>query len=347
MKVLYIGESWLGSCARSLREALVRSPGVEMDDINEDAWFTKPHSRWLRAINRVTKPVYQREFDAAILQRTRELCPAAVVVYKGSHVALGLIQAIRREGVRTINVYPDCSPHHQGETVKRALGGYDLVVSTKVYHPQHWATTYGYHNPCIFVPQGYDPILHLRSSAPTNPRFDVILVATWRFEYGRLMRELAKYLADASVTVAIGGHGWAREWSNLPAHWVYLGARAGQAYVEALRTARICIAPLTRKVTVEGMSQLGDVDTTRTYELAAAHCFFIHRRTDYAKTLYNEATEVPMFDSGDELARHVRYYLAHPEERAAMAAAAHRRAVPAYSMDERATEIIDAIRGSA
>jgi len=241
-------------------------------------------------------------------------------------------------------VYPDCSPHTQGETVRRALGGYDLVVSTKAYHPLHWAMTFGYHNRCIFVPQGYDPTLHLRNSAPSNPKFDVILVATWREEYGCLMREFARCLADSSVTVAVGGHGWEREWSNLPSHWVYLGGRAGQTYVGALRSAFICIAPLTREVAVDGVSQPGDVDTTRTYELAAAHCFFLHRRTDYAQTLYDEVTEVPMFDNAEELARHVRYYLAHPEARAAMALAAHRRAVPAYSIDRRAAELIDAIK---
>ena len=55
--------------------------------------------------------------------------------------------------------------------------------------------------------------------------------------------------------------------------------------------------------------------------------------------LYNN-TEVAMFDHGAELATHVRYYLAHEDERIRMAAAAHRRAVPAYSTDERAEQIV-------
>ena len=41
MKVLFIGESWLGSCARSMREALARQVDVELDEIDEDGFLPK------------------------------------------------------------------------------------------------------------------------------------------------------------------------------------------------------------------------------------------------------------------------------------------------------------------
>ena len=66
---------------------------------------------------------------------------------------------------------------------------------------------------------------------------------------------------------------------------------------------------------INGVRQPGDEDTTRTYELAAAHCFFIHRRTDFVKTLYSEADEVPMYDAPEELAEKILYYLSRPDER--------------------------------
>lgn len=343
MRILYVGESWLGSCARSLKEALRRRADVVLDEVGEDLWFPHPRARWLRLVNRVTAPAYRREFAAHVLGRVRDFRPDVLIAHKGTPIRAELIDAVRALGVFTANVYPDYSPHAYGDAHARAVGSYDLVISTKSYHPGLWQKTYGYANPCVFVPQGYDPALHLADAPPAAPRFDVVLVATWRPEYGRLMQDLAAALGDEPVRVAIGGHGWEEQRATLPSSWEILGAPLGQAYVQTLRLGRICVAPLTRDVRIQGRQQPGDVDTTRTYELAAAHCFFVHRRTDYVRQVYDERREVPMFDDATELAAHIRHYLGHEGERLEMAAAAHRRAVPAYSLDARVAEIVASV----
>lgn len=119
-----------------------------------------------------------------------------------------------------------------------------------------------------------------------------------------------------------------------------MGPLQGRSYVESLRKGRICLAPIMREVIVNNEVQPGDVDTTRTYELAAAHCFIIHRRTDFVQQLYDEKSEVPMYETPDELVEKILYFLAHEKERIAMAENAHKRAVPNYSLDERTKKII-------
>ena len=344
MKILFIGEAWLGSCARSLREALARTGSIELDDFDEQAPFPKSECRWLRAINRVLLPAYELDFDRQVLARARALQPDVVMTYKGVHLHQPLIGRLRKLGILTVNVYPDCSPHAHGGRHRRAVGAYDLVISTKAYHPELWRSLYGYDNRCDFVPQGYDPSLHLVRDPPSDFRFDVAMIATYRAEYGKLIIDFSHALNDARVSVAIGGYGWDAVRAQLPPHWTFLGAVSGWNYVSILRGAKICIAPLTREVVVNGCMQPGDIDTTRSYELAAAHCFFFHRRTDYAKILYDEATEVPMFDSARELADLTVHYLARDVERMRMSDAAHRRAVPAYSLDARAKEIIEILQ---
>lgn len=346
MKILFIGESWFGSCARSLREALARRTDVAVDDVSEDAWFPRPRALSLRLLNRVTSKAYRREFNREVMERVEALQPDVVMTYKGHPVHADLIDAIRALGTRTVNVYPDHSPHGHGVAHAYAVGRYDLVISTKPYHPPNWADVYGYRNRCVFVPQGYDPHLHLVDTAPDDFKFDVLMIASQRPAYESLMIDLARELRDDQVSVGVGGARWEGHQSKLPAHWRFLGNISGQRYVSALRRGRVCIAPLSPGAKIGDRATSGDVDTTRTYELAAGWCFFIHRRTEYVQSLYDEATEVPMFDNAAELARKIRYYLAHPEERVAMAAAAHRRAVPNYSIDYRAGEIVEILNSA-
>ena len=108
------------------------------------------------------------------------------------------------------------------------------------------------------------------------------------------------------------------------------GPVQGRGYVSLLRRGAMCIAPLTTEVVIRGNRQPGDVDTTRTYELAAAHCFIHYRRTQYVAQLYGPEA-VPMFDDANELAEQILAYLPRSADRAKMAIMAHARAVPHYA----------------
>jgi glycosyltransferase involved in cell wall biosynthesis len=344
LSILYVGESWLGSCARSLKEALARQPSTVLDEVNEDLWMPRPLSRPLRVVNRFLAPAYRRELSAQILRRVVALKPDIVVAYKGTSMDLQLIADIQKLESFTVNVYPDYSPHNQGDRLRETIGAYDLIISTKSFHPALWKSVYGYSNPCEFVPQGYDASLHYCATGTSAQDLDVVMVATWRPEYGRMIEALVALLGDKRLRVGIGGNGWEAHRADYPDHWEFPGGLQGRSYVQWLRRARICIAPVTTDVVVDGKTQPGDEDSTRTYELAAAHCFFVHRRTDYVRRLYDEATEVPMFDTPRELAEKILHFLPLADERYRMAAAAHRRAVPAYSIDCRAEEIVALLR---
>ena len=344
MKVLYIGESWLGSCARSIKEALARQPGIVLDEVNEDLFFPIAHrEKWLRGIHQVLRPSYRREFYRETLKKIRIINPDCIIAYKGWHLGADFLRAIKALAIPTINIYPDYSPHAYGRAHKEAVGVYDMIISSKPFHPRLWQSTYGYSNTCLYVPQGYEPALHLVDSPESNQPFDITMVATWRPEYGELMKRLGKLLDKKNIKVGIGGNGWSEHRSDYPDNWVFAGALHGRAYIDWLRSGKICLAPVTRDVRIGDAQQPGDEDTTRTYELAAAHCFFIHRRTDLVQTLYDETTEVPMYDSADELAEKILHYLPRSKERLRLARNAHQRAVPAYSLDARAADICQII----
>lgn len=342
IRILYIGDSWLGSCARSLKEALVRNKRVLLDEVNTDLVLPNHRTRFLRLLNRFARRVHVHELHHLIVNRASVFNPDFILIYKGSLISGVFVNNLRSRGYKVINIYPDLSPHAHGKIHKKAINTYDLVISTKPFHPNYWSEIYGYTNTCVFVPQGYDSQLHLKEGSVSEYTFDLVMVATWRYEYGSLMHDVARLIRGQKISVAIGGNGWEKWRGDYPLDWVFLGEQSGRSYVETLRTGKICIAPVTREVVINGVrqDQPGDEDSTRTYELAAAKCFFIHRRTEFVKYLYDEDREVPMFETPEELVNLINYYLPQEQERKRMAEAAHRKAVPAYSLDKRAEEIL-------
>ncbi|HXH29516.1 MAG TPA: glycosyltransferase [Bacteriovoracaceae bacterium] len=340
MKILFLGESWQGSCARSLKEALERQSGITLIEISEDALFPKVKGLFLRGVNRFLAPAYRRELYAEIRRQVDRFRPSVLIVYKGHSLSADFLKEIRARGIAIVNIYPDYSPHAYGARHRRAIAEYDLVISTKPFHPQLWKTLYGYDNPCVFVPHGYNPHVHLDASEPVKYGYDIGMIATWRPEYGEWMTKLAASLGDSEITVGVGGSGWQECRTLYPKAWSFVGPISGRSYIEWLRGARICLAPVNRHVVINGQRQPGDEDTSRTYELAAGKCFFLHRRTDYLQTIYDEKTEVPMYDSPEELADLIVRFLPIEQERRRFADAAHRRAVPAYSLDARAAEVV-------
>lgn len=342
--MLFVGEAWSGSSARSLREALAPLPGLSIDDVGEDLYLPKGRSLVVRGCNRLLRRWYQAELAAEIDRRLAVLQPDVLLVYKGNLVAAESVERAKARGVLTVNVFPDFSPHAHGRQLREAIGVYDLVVSAKPFHPEHWRDTYGYRNRCVFVPHGYDPAVHQWSESTEKPDLDVVMAASWRPQYERLMVELAAMIGESVASVSLAGNGWADRRRLFPAHWQFPGGLHGRSYGEFLRRGRIVVAPVHTEVVIDGARQPGDQDTTRTYELAAAGCFFLHRRTPYARTVYDEASEVPMWDDARELAALIRHYLPLEDKRRQMAAAAHRRAVPAYSIPSRALSVLEHVR---
>ena len=341
VKILFVGDTWQGSTARSMREALTALPDVAMQEISEDHYFHGGTALRVRVTNRLLRPWNLVRLRRAIMARIGSQRPDVLMVYKGHGVSAAAVRAAKQAGVFTVNVFPDYSPHAYGAQLKAAMGEYDLVVSTKPFHPEGWKAIYAYNNRCVFVPHGYDPEVHLWTTPSTDHDFDLLLAATWRQQYQDVMQGLSEALAGRSLRVGIIGSGWTERRKALPQDWHVAPALTGRAYGQWLRRGRIVIAPVHREVIVDGVRQPGDEDTIRTYELAAMSCFFLHRRTPYVQTLYDERTEVPMWDSAEELAALVVRYLPLEEERREMAARAHARAVPVHSFPNRARQVLE------
>ncbi|MFM1989933.1 MAG: hypothetical protein RJA99_2890 [Pseudomonadota bacterium] len=344
MRVLYLGESWNGSSARAFRESLSKVPGVDVQDIPEDIFRPSYRSLVARLSVRLLRPVLAREVSAEIMAQAANFRPDVFVAYKGWSLAARTVQAINRQGIFTVNLFPDASPVVHGRELARSVAHYRLIASTKPLHLEHWASKFGYTNECICIPHGFDPALHVRPTPPAAQPVDVLLAATWRTEYEILIRRTAELLAGAGIAITLVGHGWADAAARLPRNCTVSEAATGVAYVDTIRSAKIVIAPVQREYMWRGARHEGDVDSTRTYELAAAYCFFLHRRTQYVEQIYSPEHEVPTWDSPEELAQLIIRFLPDEASRRAYAERAHRRAVPHYSLDARTCDFVNAVR---
>lgn len=341
MKILYIGDNWLGSDARSMREALVRRLGPDLDDLGVDLIVPSNKTLLLRVANRLLRPFQEAEFGQMVLQRVADVRPDFIVVYKGQNLNQAAIKALKSQGPKLALIFPDYSPHAYGKELKDAVGEYDLVCSTKPFHPPLWKSIYGYDNKCVFVPHGYNPFLHFRDKPSELQPFDVVMVANGRPEYYELMQRLAGLIGGRGFKIAIAGPNWSKQQVALPNDWLRPGVKTGTSYTDWLRKGKIVIAPLHTRVVVDGNTQPADVDSSRTYNIPAANCFLIHRRTEFVKTMYDEETEMPMFDDAAELAEKIIFYSSRDSLRESFAMAAHARAIPAYSLDKRVAQIVE------
>ena len=158
-------------------------PNVEMDDLGEDNYCPKGRSLVVRGSNRLLRHWHQAELERDIARKISAFQPDVLIVYKGNAVSAKVVCNAKKVGVFTVNVFPDCSPHAHGNALRKAMGEYDFVISTKPFHPSGWQSIYGYRNNCECVPHGYDPAVHYWPDIPINQDLDIVLAATWRLQY--------------------------------------------------------------------------------------------------------------------------------------------------------------------
>jgi hypothetical protein len=345
-KILFVGETWSGSSARALREALGKRGDIELRSVDSDKNTPTPATFSSKIRNRLFGRALTSQLENAVLDAAREFKPHCIIFYKIPQFSPKLLLGLKSDGHVIVNIFPDCSPFTHGANLSAALGLYDLVISRKPFHPKIWKSEYGYENKCVFVPHGYDPTVHLRTEPPSEFLYDVALVASGRAEYYELITALSERLRDRSIRLAIAGPHWQGQVATLPEGWEVLSQRHGNGYIDLIRQAKIVLAPVQRILMHKGKQYPGDEDSARTYEITASYSFMIHCHTDFIPQAYDSETEVPTYKSVDDLAEKISFYLDHEDLRQSMTKAAHERAVPAYSVDQRAQDIVDHLKAA-
>jgi hypothetical protein len=336
IRILFLGENWYGSCARACCHAL-RRLGCDVTDIDAQTIIPQWRQRSNRAIARLLQPCIVREYNQLILERASQIRPDILLAFKGTAVTATTLSKLRSSGIALYNYFPDTIPSEQGSTLAEAIREYDCVFYTKKFWSANPPEGLG-KRPLVFLPHGYDPevhrVLELDARDISELTHDVTVVASHTLYKERLLRELVRLMPDLDL------HIYGERWTDPPRapelrRHIRGMALTGTTYAKAIGAARINLAITSWTGRIEV-----DETTTRTFEIPACGGFMLHERTSELLELYEESKEVGCFGSVEELASKIEYYLAHPEERDAVARAGHARCAPAYSYDQRMKQFL-------
>jgi hypothetical protein len=338
-RILLEGERWLGSdsggCLRALRRM-----GQEVVDVDFNTKIPAWRSLALRLSRRLLFPLAIQEHNRNLLLLAREFKPQLFLAFKGHYLLPATLKEMKRMGIALYNYYPDVSAFtHTVQWLPQALQIYDCIFSTKSFLAsdlaeqgfplRHWE----------LLPHGYDPEAHYPVAVTPDEQArygaEATFIGICLPGKAGLLAELKRLLPRLDLAV------WGDRWhlATAPELKPCLRGRPlfGIEYIKAIGASQIMLGLLSEQ---QKGSSRGDEVTSRTFNIPACGAFMIHPRTEEIRQYYTEGREIECFGSAGELAEKIQYYLAHPEERRAVAEAGYRRCVPAYSMEQRLQRIL-------
>ncbi|MGW4356668.1 CgeB family protein [Nocardia sp. NPDC004582] len=333
MKVLFVGDDWVGSNARSLADGF-RQAGHEVVVIDTTA-VTLParlSPPWV-----YSKVAHRRapwdvealhhEIDSA----ARTFAPDMLFAFKSVH-----LDQQRLLGARAslhVHYSPDdvSNPYNTSPEYLEHESAWDLIVTTK-WHNVPELTARGARN-VKFVRSAYDPALHHITARRTVRRFLLGFIGAVRPDRQDLLISLAR---EHHGDMLLRGPGWRR----VRALWQTGADVGGPVYGEHFSAA---VAAVTANLVLLN-SDNRDTHTCRTFEVPAAGGLFVGERTDEHAELLQDDTECYLFSGPAELRDILRRCTKYPEQAAKVAEAGHHRIVTgAHSYADRAREIVDAL----
>jgi spore maturation protein CgeB len=157
-------------------------------------------------------------------------------------------------------------------------------------------------------------------------RYPVSFVGTAYGERSAWVRALER----RGIDVITFGHGWPR------------GPVAAHEIPAIIRQSVISLNFANSVLTWKGpVPQKKNQIKARTFEVPGAGGFLLTQWADGLDRYYTPGREVAVFREMDELADAIRYYLAHPAERDALARAGFRRTCEEHTYDRRLPEVLD------
>jgi spore maturation protein CgeB len=252
-----------------------------------------------------------RRFEAHV-RRER---PDLVVVTKGTYLLPAAVRAAKRHCGHIVNLFPDGVTEVHKPGILEGLAEYDHVFMKEPYLLSRLQAA-GFDN-LVYLPQCCEPSVHrpLQLTAAERDRYgaDVSLVGSAHSYRVASLRALPL----SEFRLRLWGAGWAQAPAALAA--AYAGSEVvGDAQARVFNASRINL----------NTAHLQDVYgvNKRTFEISGCGGFQLAPEQQDLPNLFVPGQEIVTYRDVTDLAKKIRYYLAHDDERVAIAATGQHRA---------------------
>ena len=334
MKLLLVCEYWYGTGGWSYRRYLEElGCTVQVFDYRK-ARFTAGAA--LPVVSALSRRIDRLTMNREFARTASAFKPDAVFLLKGETIRAGVLRRIK-DTLDPVMVqwYPDGPFNVEVRNATRdsiaSIPLFDLyyIYARSLIQPLQDAGA----RRVEYLPFCYDPAM-LRPPATVSEEdraryaTDVVFAGTWE-----PMREwwLERIVG---VDLSIWGNSWERARSDSPAmrHWkgkaVY-----GEEISKLFAVSKIHLNFLRE--------QNRDSNNVRTFEIPGFGGFLLTQRSrEQAEELYEEGTEIACFETVEELIDKARYYLAHEDDRLAIARRGHERAVREHQAIHRLRRVV-------
>lgn len=322
MRILVIGPSGLDTMEMSTARALCGlGHHAEVCDLRRHIGLPGPlvgSGLAFRVAEFVLRATVREPFYLAqreLVRQAAALRADLVLVVQLTWVLPETIVALRERGVRCVGWFPDAFTSFGRGTF--LLAPWDALFFQDRFIVERLRTSLGT-DTIHHLPQCCDPELHrpLPLTDEERARYGAD-VATFGNYYPYRAR-LVEPLLDAGLSLKLWGARPPR-WLHHPVKKYWAGSTViGDEKCKAMRAARIAL-------NTNHYAGIGDVNK-RTFELAGIGAFQLTDERAALADYLVPGVEVATFRGRGDLLEKVRYYLARPEEREAIAAAGQRRA---------------------
>jgi len=274
----------------------------------------------------------QNTMNQALLETARRYNPTLVIVLKGLGIYLETLDRLRSQtGCILVNFNGD-DPHNMESSnanILRAIPVYDCVL-TWSQRLIHVLLNDGAKR-AEYLPFGCDPDVYHAAEIIDEDRkqysSDIVFVGSWDKEREKALEILA------DLNLAIWGPHWNRAGRNS-----VLTKHIRNGPVDMHRMAKIygCSKVVLNMLRPQNRYS----HNMRTFEIPALGGFMLATRTQQHTDLFEEGTEIALYDNFEEMRTKAIYYAAHDEERLSMVRLAHKKVVSEHRYIDRMLQLI-------
>ncbi|MCA0157421.1 glycosyltransferase [Tsukamurella sp. M9C] len=330
MRILFAGDDWYGSNARSLAEGFRRA-GHDVTVVDTTAvtlprrggpawWYAKRTGRRAPA-------------TVEAVHRRLEAQPVADLLFCYTSVHLDQERLLNLPAGRHVHYSADdvANPVNTTPEYLAAEPGWDAIVTTKAHNVPELLARGAQR--AILVRSAYDPDWHRPVAPRSSRRYAAGFVGNARPDRAALVTGLAARLGPEFY---LAGPGWRRRPAVVRSRATVRGPQYGTALSAAIGAIDANLVLLN--------SDNRDTHTCRTFEVPAAGGLFVGPRTAEHAELLADGREALLYDDPAEIDGIVARVRAEPAAAARIAAAGHAAITGgANTYTDRAREIVDAL----